>query len=59
MHLVQDVAAPDQLSPYVQLRVGWPFAVQLDLLPNHIILEHVDSLVFGDAVLLEQLNYEI
>ena len=59
MHFVEDVAAPDEFAIDVELGIGGPFAVNLHLLPDDVILQDINGLVVGDAVFLQNLHHEV
>ena len=58
MHFVEDIAATDQLSVDVQLRISGPFTVESDLLSYYRIFQHVDRFILVEAYVYK-LNYHI
>ncbi len=57
MHFLEDIAASDEFSVDVELRVGGPVAVDLDLFPHDGIVEDVDGLVLGETCIRHGLPY--
>ena len=57
MHFLEDVAASDQLAVDVELGVGGPVAVELDLFPDDGVVEDVDALEVGQAYVVECIPY--
>lgn len=49
MHLLQNVTAPDQATVDVELRIGGPVAVLLNLLPDDRVVKHIDCLVLSQT----------
>ena len=48
MHFVQNVGSADQLAVKVELRVGRPVRVDLDLLSDGLVLQDIDRMVVLD-----------
>lgn len=57
MHFLKDIAASDELSIDVELRIGGPVAVYLNLLSHHWVVEYVDGLVLGQTYIIHLLPY--
>lgn len=57
VHFLKDVAAANELAIDVELRVGGPVAVELNLLANYWVIEHVDGLVLGETYIMHALPY--
>jgi hypothetical protein len=57
VHFLEDIAAADEFAVNVELRVGGPVAVDLDLFPYHWVVEDVDGLVLGETCIRLGLPY--
>ena len=57
MHFLHDVAATNELTFDVDLRDRWPVGVSLDLIPQKLVLQYVDILIFSDSIKLENLHH--
>ena len=59
MHLMQDVAAPNEFSVNIELRVCRPFAIHFHLLADDVIFQNVDRLVISESIFLKDLDHKV
>ena len=57
MHLAHDISAPYQLPFDEKLRVGGPLAKDLDLLPDHRVLQYIYVLILKYTCIRSALPY--